>query len=1544
MKNYFKTAILLFVGVFYAAGLFSQQNNFNYDNLEDDIIDDGESKSVGYAPYGEVFTPDGTLKVLVIFAGFEDDFGGDQYVNEWSNSEDQHDDSEVPLYVNQTTGDASSFLFKEERDFDDIDPENKSTSRFYYDMSYGNFKMIGDVFTDPDGIPKRINIDPTGAICWQDCNQLVLQKIDDSYPGYDWDSYLSQYDNRENWPKFQFDNTDTDTHPPDNILDYVIIVWRWSPSWDVQPVSNIEDWTGSGGGFSILGVSHDFGSYTISTGYTHTKGGGTAFSNLGTFIHEVAHELYSCPHIMGCNGCAGKKFHFPSGGWGMMSRLRYMFTANAWESWLCGWLDLTSNEEDTDLQSEADLNSNGIYTIGDFLTTGDVIRIKIPYTTDQYLWIENRQKLGVWESDPWAGRQPSLNGEVIPDSEPGIYMYIEGVQDDIYNISTGLINNPDRINEMKVLNPQGNFDYTRSTLATVIEQEYWGNPLFTYERGEANHISGVNPLYKYPDDYPNDPTQPITDGIITWENSSNHGNNEVYEIVKETNGVDTKLLFAHTCGRNDEAMDFGRRSDAFQVGDEVSLSGNVPALNNPDYHKNSTPPASNPYILNGLYVKIISYNEIDHSFQIQIKFDDYQVRDDKRWTGNIHLNNTSNDEQADVDLQSGYTINIDKSGTPNRHTQTEDYDFINLTEFHCNTDAKFVQQPNSYVEVQNESSLILHEGSTYEIMDGSQLIIKNNSVFEMEPCSRLIVHGNGQIIFEIDAIMKISEGANLVFDNIEENLIYEIGRVEIPGDYINPVLILPSNHTISETETWDDVEYYIYQDIIVEDGAIFNLIDSDLTFGNEASIVVQPGGRLIINDGKFTNTCNTFWQGITILGNPELSQQDESNQGVLEITGYPQIENSICGVHASNLVDDSQNGGILKIDGVFFKNNIIAVEIPTYHNFVFNNPEYVHPNQSYILNSTFKTNYYLANQELVPYTHVLLTDVEGVVVKNNIFKNTHPDFYSNMERGIGVRSINASFRELENYYDNLSYGIKASGVGQLNSVDISESEFTNNYRGIEIDAIDNFSIIENIFNIPTAGNGVVVLNNNATFTIEENTFDGNNSSSTTGIYLSYNNSPSNIYLNYFYNNTTGILTNNSFYLTFECNEFENNNEAIFCFGEGTLQIPNPTQGTIRMPTGNKFIGGCTGIRDFYTTTKTKYFYNIFNTDAPTCVNSNVLLFSTGYTNSCQSHQGGGGGSTVIEGLTEQISENETILVETTDGGNTEQTLETIEGSDQSEALRLRNNLLQQSPNLSDTVMVETTVREDVLPAVMLTEVLAANPQSSKSKNVQIALDNRENQLPDYFREMINTGLDTISFIEALHAEISYLKVEKARLESEKMMFFIENQDLETTSDSIVYLLESQNTRQSKEQLFAYHISKQDFENAQIIYQQMENTNANMQQIFDIQLNLSENNLSYFEMDSLQFETIEELSNDTLSRAGAIARNIITLVTGEEFHYNLYIPEIPENYDFATPPEQAELKFNLSPNPANDYFIVDYELPLFNFINGSFCMYNFGLPT
>ncbi len=1578
MKKYLKTTILIFIGVFYAVTLFSQQNY-----IGDDIAEERNEKYFsGYAPYGEVFTPDGTLKVLIIYAGFDCN-EGEQYIKDWSSG-----NKSCPDYVDATTGKAPRFMFSDISDFETVIeevPENISISRFYNDMSYGKFKMIGDVFKDPEGKPTRINIDPTGAKSWSTCNKRVLEAIDNQYPDYDWDSYFSQYDNRENKPNFQFDNTDIVNHPPDNELDYVIIFWRWSRTWNDQPVEGIKGWLGSGGGFSTLGASHTFDSYTIKTGYTHTVGDRPHTTNLSIFVHEVAHELYSCPHVMGCNSCAGKKFHLQSGGLGMMSYHRYMFTANAWESWLCGWLDITSNEENTDLQSKSDLNTDGIYTIGDFLTTGDVIRIKIPNTTDQYLWIENHQKLGVWEFDPSKGLSPSQHGEEIPDSEPGIYMYIERVHSDINNISTGLVRNTQYVGGMKVLNAQGNYDYTHSTIATQSPDVYWNNPLFTNKRGEANPISGINPFYKYFDNYPNDPTVPVFDKEITWDNGFNSGNNEAYTIVKETNvQQDTFLLFANTAGRNYHANTFfERRSDAFQVDDEVSLSGIVPILNFPNYDIYSTPPASAPYILNGLYVKLISYNEADHSFQIQIKFDDYQVRDDKRWTGNIHVNNSSNNEQADVDLQSGHTICIDKSGTPNRHTKTEDNDFINLTEFHCNTDSKFLQQANSIVEVKNESSLIIHEGSTYEIMDGAKLTIKDNSVFEMEPCSKLIIHGSGELNFEVSSTMKIAEGAILVFDDINDNLSFDISKVEIPSGYINPYNILPKNYEISGTETWDEVDYYIYQDLIVEHGEVLNLINSDLKFGNEASPIVHPGGKLVIDGGTLTNSCGDMWQGITVLGNKNLSQYPTGNQGYVRVNKAT-IENAKTGIY-------SQNGGIVLSKNSNFTDNIIDIKIEDY--------KQGENNRSRIKNCEFTTTNNFYNYHFCASSHVYLSNTNRVNISGNIFANEASDSQPFSLRGRGILTLNSDVNivsgcqiliepycpdayKLPNIFNKLNYGIDIRGDNSYSAVNIDNNEFLECKTAI-ISSSNQAVITRNNITLvnPTNTNYPVgiYLANCTGYQVEENNISTSNSFTTNRtIGLVVRNSgeaPNEIYKNSFNNlyiacealGNNGVR--NSFKkggLQFLCNNFENVGTSIYVSeyipsSGDTIIIEDPTilktkdweygiaeyQGSAKLPAQNTFINTERGIANY----QAGIYYFYYPGTKPPKNTANVNLSQTFVSNDCPSHLSNGlPTEEELYRLKNSIATKQDYLQELTDAGETEETVYSIQTANPEDGNNLRKSLLKTSPTLSDTAMVSSVGIESVLPPVMLAQVLSANPRSAKSDKVLNALTQREHPLPPPFMDEILLGRDTLSEIEIETSNLGQYKSERSSLVNSFTHKLRTDTVSETATEELISFLSSENSLQTDYLLVAYYLHLLDVDNAELLLADIQNKYELSEKQYEeynliteltsIQADLIRKEKTYFEMDSLQKQAIYNIAQNNNLTVGVSAQNIISMVDSTEFYFGVVIPIFEETEQKHTEvQDNSILLFELSPKLATDYFIVDYNIPKKDFINAKFLMYN-----
>ena len=126
-----------------------------------------------------------------------------------------------------------------------------------------------------------------------------------------------------------------------------------------------DKWSGSHGGISSIGPSHEYNDYSIESGYTHCTGGMSIAGTIKLFLHEVAHELYAAPHVMSANNAFGSRWRFPASGWGMMSNAGYS-GANAWERWLLGWINLTTGttQISTDIGSDSDLSTGGMYPYG----------------------------------------------------------------------------------------------------------------------------------------------------------------------------------------------------------------------------------------------------------------------------------------------------------------------------------------------------------------------------------------------------------------------------------------------------------------------------------------------------------------------------------------------------------------------------------------------------------------------------------------------------------------------------------------------------------------------------------------------------------------------------------------------------------------------------------------------------------------------------------------------------------------------------------------------------------------------------------------------------------------------------------------------------------------------------------------------------------------------------------------------------------------------------------------------------------------------------
>lgn len=706
-----------------------------------------QNLSVKDSRNGLMHTPKGNLHILVVYVGFTEmqNSSYDQYnsVDGWWKY------NEIPDYakgasnkvLNQDASTIGSHL---------------NLSYWYKTMSNGTFILTGEVIQqliivnklDAFGNPR-----PESYI-----NDDVLNQIENLYPNKNW----AVFDQRKNNPFYQFDNSlysDVNQTPAsgDGVLDYVEIVYKDGSGWSgysgisFQPQSNT----------LVTSFNNQTTTYTVRDGFTSLISQNLSRNHNVFFGHEFSHNLFENPHTFGANDAVGNHL-YQQGGWGMTG---YFFApfwmANAWEKWYLGW------------NTPQLITANGIYELSDYLTDNDALRIELPGTGGtQFLWVENHSFVNDFDLR-------YIGQEELPETSPGLYMFISSIG---HNHNGPVQVTPRSTNSMKLLHADGNYDFRWNGQTQNGER--------VFEKGLSNPLSGIN--YCVAARQSNFNTYP---GDIKYQNGSQgnvEGENEQYRIVGEL--VNGTPVMTHA-SKGDSRL-------PFDVGDEIGLSGIVPALpyindqlgglvdNNPfidpEYWQYLRVRYPAKTYLNGLTLRILGYNSTTHKYTLQVLFDDFVVKQNKRWCGNIELGNINSSlNEPDLKITQNATVTIDKSGTanvtneqdPEISTPTNYLGFVAPTIF-TNTGGAWLQVENgSKLIVDNGSTLRLNATSKLELQQGAELYVRNGGVLEINEQADLFIQNGGRIVIENGARM-VYKGGNLWLNGSQANL-EVLGTLEI---------------------------------------------------------------------------------------------------------------------------------------------------------------------------------------------------------------------------------------------------------------------------------------------------------------------------------------------------------------------------------------------------------------------------------------------------------------------------------------------------------------------------------------------------------------------------------------------------------------------------------------------------------------------------------------------------------------------------------------------------------------------------------------------
>ncbi len=790
-----------------------------------------------------------------------------------------------------------------------------------------------------------------------------------------------------------------------------------------------------------------------------------------------------------------------------------------------------------------------------------------------------------------------------------------------------------------------------------------------------------------------------------------------------------------------------------------------------------------------------------------------------------------------------------------------------------------------------------------------------------------------------------------------------------------------------------------YNTIFVENGATLT-VTSELKMGVNAKIIVDRGARLVIDGGTITHACPDLWPGVELRGTAN-GAQDNTHQGMVIIHNNGSIQFAVTGiktiatfaVNDSTFYDDvAYSGGIVFADTALFRNNIKDVWFFPYPKNIdrFSTLSISHFNKTTFLTDTA---YYYFTREIP--IHVEMEDIAGILLKNSLFENTTSlNFVNDDERGMGIEAWSAGFyaqgvaeTSTGSRFSKLNYGIKTYAFsGSNKTIKIDHNIFEYNKTGCYLGAETYATVTRNTFVVKRADNLLpynycgLYLDASTGYTVEENVIYSDYNPQFQQSYsrcygLVVNNSgPEDnlIYNNTFHNISWALQAQNQNRskdgqtgLQIKCNDFQNNWQDISVsaaqsgnnYGVRTYQ--GSDNDLITAPAGNTFShlgsannlysdywNGCEDITYWHhrqTLTPPPYVIPVYKNDGVT----NAMNFNISYFNKSQACPSNLNNKSYTDTKSDIASaeSNRTVYADSLDNlvdeGNTTSLNLDVVTSMPPETMQLRDQLLNASPYLSDTVMVNAAEKEEVLPNSIVTEILTENPQSAKSDKVLNKLNERNNPPDDNQMAQIHANDTVTGHKEKMESKKAYFAGEKANEVYRLVRMYMSDTAISAKADSIESALANINTPASRYQqafcrynrgdstdvlnLLSNIPSDFDLSTSQTDYHNY------FEDYFDLLLNVQYNQTPFAQIDSTQKAVLYNIANNTSGLLHAYARNLLIYTDGLEYH-EPYLEIDTANMKTAkvnSPAPDSYWKqdayFKLYPNPAREYLTLEYKL-------------------
>jgi hypothetical protein len=963
-------------------------------------------------------------------------------------------------------------------DFIDVeyDPLNVSGTftKLYAESSFNNLIVLGDYILVN---VKHTSIKPDGSVFdWSELQQTAVDIINAGFNGTGLNTvhghnsvsyYSTIHPERFDFVMFNIRNASTHYGYYSNGVG--------AAGGPIEPIKTMEGTFHTSENMTVQGV----GSSDLSANPTQLV------------VHEFSHLFFGGNNMHTGGGHSWTRggvmcFIDLQFGYGLMGGAASgLVNCNGYDRYRIGWMHadnslnwpITATNANTSIRDTSDItksDGNKSFILGNFITTGDVIRIKLPYiespASNQYIWLENHKIL----ENTLNFLQYQNTHTCRPEAHKGIYAYYQ-VGKDVLEGPSGIVYPGHDCDNLRFICANGFYDQ-------IFEEEgFLGDCLSPGQKLHLrdtvhNPLSGNNDLSSYYWDKP---------GIDILQPSMNAKMAHTKKYLN-SNDVVTGLPYLMS------------EINPFHGHSVMSLNTNPAPYNSVTYYHEPysvdkikyTEPKDTfrnqpDVFLTGLKIEMIPLANDD--YQVDISWDNYDLDSEVRWTGSIVL-------KEELNLIAGSMLLLDQNLTPNTIYRNETTGLFSApTLFRCDSGSQMFQEVGSELVIDNMSTLLIDDGSEffanagrlevknyaylqiasggyfeqnqdaeiyadntgnilieqggYYLIDGSDLTIKAGGKFEIESCATLEIINGGRLVIESGAEICIHPGAFFILEpgeNLVFNEPFSMGNcLQFSHENFEAeVMATPPTNVINGTVNWDNKIYNFTDNLYIEAEAVLNLSGgSILRFTPGNKVIVRRQGTMNISNSVMTNLCeNQFWDGIEVWGNDTMSQltypDGKVYQGKLFVSDSSLIENALIGVLAGNMDvyyhdDDPEsessgtpipistrfNGGIVQVRSSELRNNRTGIYLAPYENFLPTGSEQIKNNASYIKNCDFRiTQEHIPGLE--PVAFLRLNGVRGIQSYGNHYINgseLKPE-----EAGVGVLSLNSNFEVKEHCFDEFT--------------------------------------------------------------------------------------------------------------------------------------------------------------------------------------------------------------------------------------------------------------------------------------------------------------------------------------------------------------------------------------------------------------------------------------------------------------------------------------------------------------------------------------------